>query len=153
MNSDSNEYVEVIGQCKYRSSSKSIQKALSLKELDRICGTIQLQPSGDQCLGVVITNVSLSSPALSHFQKYKSNPLLLIRMAIDDDVLLSMFGCDSDNMEPDAFEWNKQCEKSISDNECIDQILINSSTRTLLPNASVSRILLPDNRAKYLFSC
>ena len=69
MNSYSNEYIEVIGQCKYRSSSLSKQRKLSVKEFDTICSTIQLESSLENRLGVLIANVSLSNAALNHFRQ------------------------------------------------------------------------------------
>lgn len=137
MNSYDNAYIEVLGQCKYRSSSISNQRKLSVKEFDRICSTIQLESSLEHRLGVLIANVSLSNAALNHFRQDSCIPIMYIQMDVNDNTLLETNVIDGDDIS--------DC--------CITQILLNQATMRLLPNASVGRILLPEQRQKLIFSC
>eukprot|EP01083_Nonionella_stella_P139213 424166_1 len=147
LNSENNQYVEVIGQCKYRSSSIANQKSLSLKELDRIASTIQLQSSSiDKALGIIITNVSMSSAALSHFNRANCSPLIFIRMAINDSLLFSLFGINEMQLTHQLHWAENEQYSQLKNGVYINQILINTSITKLLPNACVSRVLLPQNQ-------
>ena len=128
--------MEVIGQCRYRSSSLSKQRKLSIKEFDRVCSTLQLESTLDHTLGVLIANVPLSNAALNHFRQDMCNPLIYIQMDVCDDIL----------MKADINQAN-----DLSD--YVTQILLNQSVIRLLPNASVGRILLPEQKQKFIFSC
>ena len=128
--------------------------------MDRVCATIQLEGSKmNDTLGVIIANTSLSRSALNHFRGIDCKPMVFFQMDINDDLLLKLFDLHGLDIEQpklyiNQLDWSDNDEfQRFSNGDYISEILINSSGRKILPNASVSRILLPQKRYKLLFSC
>ena len=114
------------------------------------------QTLNHNALGVIITNRYLSSAAIKHFRCDKCSPLLFIQLEINDKMLVEMFGFDDDiDLNLLSLERKEIAEselyQSLKSGVCINQMLINKSVNSVLPNASVSRVL--GKKIIYHFSC